>query len=120
MHENWYDKTTFIELIKERAARRNLKDLTIGPVLSVTNQEIQSHISNLLQLEKAEVLFGGNTLKEHSIPSCYGSFEPTAVFVPIESMLKDEESFKLVTKEIFGPFQIITKFSDDELPKAQK
>ena len=31
--------------------------------------------------------------------------QPTAVFVPLSEMLK-EQNFELVTKEIFGPFQV--------------
>jgi 1-pyrroline-5-carboxylate dehydrogenase len=115
MHNNWFQNTEFIELIKERAATRNLGNLTIGPVLSVDNNQIQGHINSLLELDGAEVLFGGQPLTNHSIPECYGSFEPTAVFVPIESILRNEESFKLVTREIFGPFQIVTRYSDDQL-----
>lgn len=35
----------------------------------------------------------------------YGAIEPTAVYVPIDEMLKDG-NFDLVTTEIFGPFQV--------------
>lgn len=31
-------------------------------------------------------------------------------------MLRDEATFALATREIFGPFQIITSYTDDQLP----
>ena len=43
--------------------------------------------------------------------------EPTAVFVPLDEMLKDEY-FDVVTKEIFGPFQILTSYDDASLDKV--
>ena len=53
----------------------------------------------------AKVLFGGTPLEGHSIPDCYGAIKPTAVFVPLEEILKDE-NFDLVTTEVFGPVQV--------------
>ena len=39
----------------------------------------------------------------------YGSFEPTAVSVPLDAMhLKD--AFELATTELFGPFQIVVRY----------
>lgn len=32
----------------------------------------------------AYVAWGGKLLEGHSIPPCYGSWHPTAVYVPIE------------------------------------
>ena len=61
------------------------------------------------------MLFGGQPLKDdHSIPSCYGSWEPTAVFVPIAEAFK-EENFGVVTTELFGPFQVVTEYDDSQL-----
>lgn len=51
------------------------------------------------------------TTENHTIPKVYGAIEPTAVFVPLEEMLKPE-NFALVTTEIFGPFQILTEYDD--------
>ena len=48
--------------------------------------------------------FGGKPLEGHSIPEVYGAIQPTAVFVPIDQLVKDEH-FELVTTEVFGPFQ---------------
>lgn len=63
-------------------------------------------MENLLQIPGSKLLFGGKELKNHSIPSVYGALEPTAVYVPIEEILKDSKTYELVTKEIFGPFQV--------------
>jgi len=57
------------------------------------------------------VLFGGKPLRDHHIPSCYGAWEPTAVYVPVEAF-RDPKYFNLITSEVFGPFQIITDFDD--------
>lgn len=48
--------------------------------------------------------FGGKPLQGHSIPEVYGAIEPTAVFVPIEQLVKDEH-FGAATTEVFGPMQ---------------
>jgi hypothetical protein len=53
--------------------------------------------------------------KEHSIPACYGSWNPTAIKIPIKQLLL-EQNFSLCTTEIFGGFQIIVDYNDDELP----
>jgi 1-pyrroline-5-carboxylate dehydrogenase len=58
-----------------------------------------------LQIPGARLLFGGKPLENHSIPKVYGAVEPTAVFVPLPEILKNEY-FGLVTTEIFGPFQV--------------
>lgn len=64
------------------------------------------HMNNLLKIPGSKVLFGGEPLENHSIPKIYGALKPTAVFVPLEEILKSG-NFELVTKEIFGPFQVI-------------
>jgi hypothetical protein len=43
----------------------------------------------------------------------YGAVEPTAVWVPLKEMLK-EENFEACTTEIFAPFQVVTTFADNE------
>lgn len=63
------------------------------------------HVNKLLQIPGSKLLFGGKPLENHSIPDIYGAIQPTAVFVPIDEILKDT-NFELVTKEIFGPFQV--------------
>lgn len=64
-------------------------------------------IQSIIHHSGAKVLFGGEPLSTEAakkIPSVYGAWEPTAVFVPLKEMLKPE-NFKLCTTEIFGPFQ---------------
>lgn len=63
------------------------------------------HMKNLLKIPGSKVLFGGEPLENHSIPEIYGAFKPTAVFVPLSEILKSG-NFELVTREIFGPFQV--------------
>lgn len=95
--------------LKNLAAKRNLQDLSIGPVLTWNNQQIQEHVDKLLKIKGAELIFGGRPLiGAHRIPTCYGSYEPTAVYVPLEQILPN---FELVTTEVFGPFQVITHWS---------
>ncbi|KAL2935069.1 putative aldehyde dehydrogenase [Bienertia sinuspersici] len=114
MHENW-SASPLISKLKELAARRKLEDLTIGPVLTVTTEAMLEHVQKLLKIPGSKILFGGEPLENHSIPSIYGAFKPTAVYVPLEEILK-ENNFELVTKEIFGPFQVITDYKANQLP----
>lgn len=115
MHENW-SKSSLISKMRNLAERRKLEDLTIGPVLTFTTGQMLDHMSSLLCIPGSKLLFGGEPLENHSIPHIYGALKPTAVYVPIDEILK-EENFELVTREIFGPFQIVTKYKDDQLPK---
>eukprot|EP01095_Lingulamoeba_sp_RSL-Kostka_P017393 TRINITY_DN9003_c0_g1_i1.p1 TRINITY_DN9003_c0_g1~~TRINITY_DN9003_c0_g1_i1.p1 ORF type:complete len:556 (-),score=193.33 TRINITY_DN9003_c0_g1_i1:157-1824(-) len=116
VHENW-SKTDLLERMNQLSKRRKLDDLTIAPILTVTNERITNHINSLLKINGAKVLFGGKPLTGHSIPDCYGSFEPTAVFVPLDEMLKPE-NFDLCTTEIFGPFQVVTNYNHNEVDKV--
>lgn len=63
------------------------------------------HMKKLLEIKGSKLLFGGEALENHSIPAVYGAIKPTAVFIPLEEILK-ENNYDLVTKEIFGPFQV--------------
>ena len=40
--------------------------------------------------------------------------EPTAIYVPIKEMLKDEHIETCMT-EIFGPFQVVTTYTDSKV-----
>jgi 1-pyrroline-5-carboxylate dehydrogenase len=80
-----------------------LKDLTIGPILSWTNEKIKAHLDAVLELDGAQIIFGGKPLSNHTIPAIYGSFEPTAVFVPMKHF-RGAKKLKLLTTELFGPF----------------
>jgi 1-pyrroline-5-carboxylate dehydrogenase len=114
MHKNWTDEG-IVEKLAARAGARNVEDLSIGPVLTWSNEKIQGHIQRLLKIPGAYVAFGGEPLENHAIPAIYGSMEPTAVFVPIKEILNDEH-WPEVTRELFGPFQVITEYTDEELP----
>lgn len=113
VHRNWR-KTDLIEKMASQAAKRNLKDLTCGPVLTWSNERIQAHIDAVMELDGAKILFGGNPLKDHKIPKQYGAFEPTAIQVPLKHF-RGAKKFKLLTTELFGPFQIVVEwFNKDE------
>ena len=73
--------------------------------MQVTTESMQEHIEKLLEIPGAKLLFGGEPLENHSIPKVYGALKPTAVFIPLCEILKDY-NFELVTREIFGPFQV--------------
>lgn len=113
MHKNWVD-AGLEQKLRSLAARRMISDLTIGPVMTITTERILTHIEELLRLPGSRVAFGGKELASHNIPKVYGAIEPTAVFVPLAEILKPENT-NLVTTEIFGPFQIITEYTDDEV-----
>lgn len=114
MHENW-SSTSLLSKMKDLADRRKLEDLTVGPVLTFTTEAMLEHMNKLLKVPGSKLLFGGEELKNHSIPSIYGALKPTAIFVPLEEILKDG-NYELVTREIFGPFQIVTEYKQDQLP----
>ncbi|CAI0549326.1 unnamed protein product [Linum tenue] len=113
MHENWA-ATPLLSKLKELAERRKLEDLTVGPVLTVTTEAMLDHVNKLLKIPGAKLLFGGKPLENHSIPSIYGAVKPTAVYVPLDEILK-HGNYELVTKEIFGPFQVVTEYKKSQL-----
>lgn len=115
MHQNWVDQGVTQKLADQAARRRLSPDLTISPVLTWPNDKITAHIEACLKIPGARVEFGGKPVDEaHTIPACYGSFQPTALFVPIEELLKPG-NFELCTTELFGPFQILTHYTDDQI-----
>ncbi|KAH6757040.1 aldehyde dehydrogenase 12A1 [Perilla frutescens var. hirtella] len=118
IHENW-SKSSFLEKLSGLATRRKLDDLTVGPVLTVTTQAMLDHLNKLLKINGSKLLFGGEVLQNHSIPAVYGAIKPTAVYVPLEEIL-EEENYDLVTKEIFGPFQVVTEYKHNQLPLVLK
>ncbi len=114
-HYNWVENGLLDKMIAI-AANRNLADLTIGPVLTRTTQELLSHISNLLKIPGARLICGGKPLLGHNIPECYGALEPTAVYIPLYQVAKN---FKLATSEVFGPIQVITEWeTEDDLEEV--
>ena len=69
----------------------------------------------MMTIPGAKLLFGGDVVTEpHSIPSCYGSWKPTAIQVPIREFLKPEH-FSICTTEIFGPLQVVVEWGDEDL-----
>jgi 1-pyrroline-5-carboxylate dehydrogenase len=111
VHDNWAN--ALLPKLESLASQRKLDDLTLGPVLSWTNPRIQAHIDALLAIKGARLLFGGRPLSGHSIPECYGAFEATAVEVPLKALAGDQ--FGSATTELFGPFQVIVRYSDNDL-----
>jgi 1-pyrroline-5-carboxylate dehydrogenase len=120
------------------AARRGLADLTAGPVLTWTDEAMSAHVAALAALPGAAVAFGGQPLRtatpaatagrdeERSsassaaaaaahIPACYGAFQPTAVYVPLRTLLRHEGAWALASTECFGPVTLITEYDDSEL-----
>jgi len=116
VHENW--EKDLIPKLAELASKRKLKDLNIGPVLTWSNSQIKDHLDSLLKIKGSKLLFGGKELSDHSIPVSYGSIQPTAIQVPIKELLTT--NFELITKELFGPFQIIISYSDKEIDQMKK
>lgn len=114
VHKNWAD-AKFISKIKELAENRSYKKGTLSPIMTLNNQTISNHIDNVLKIPGSQILFGGKPVTEmHSIPECYGSFKPTAIYVPLKAFA-NKKYFDIITTEIFGPLQIVTEYNDKEL-----
>ncbi len=111
MHKNW--EQDLVPRLIDLASKRKLKDLDIGPVLTWTNPQMREHIDSLLKIAGSNLLLGGKELANHSIPSMYGSLEPTAIQIPLAAFLTDD--FKKITKEVCGPFQIVVVYTDKEI-----
>lgn len=111
VHDHW-NQLGLKGKLREFASRRRLEDHTSCPVLTWNNTQIQRHVDEVLQVPGAQLLFGGQPYTGHTIPECYGAYQPTAILVPLKEASRH---FELVTKEVFGPFQIIIDYGDDEL-----
>lgn len=111
VHTNWI-KAGLLDELKKISSERSLSNLTIGPVLSVTTTRILEQVDKMLKIQGARLLFGGKELPDHTIPKIYGAVEPTAVFVPLDQLMKGEY-FEDCTTEIFGPYQIVTEWSSE-------
>lgn len=61
LHRNWR-KTDLLDKMKSQASKRSLKNLTIAPVLTWSNDRIKAHMDAILELDGAKLLFGGNPL----------------------------------------------------------
>jgi len=113
VHEN-YERAGLLDKIRENASKRSLQNLSIGPVLTHTTQEILNKTQELANIPNARILFGGKELENHTIPPCYGAVEPTAVLVPLEEMMKPKY-YSMCTTELFAPFQVVTTYNDNTL-----
>jgi len=111
VHQNWVE--SLLPKLQTLAKRRSLKDLTVGPILSWNNQQIRSHIDAVLDIPGTELLFGGSELTDHSIPDVFGAYEPTAILAPLAQLSGDH--FELLTTELFGPFQIVVSYGDEDI-----
>jgi 1-pyrroline-5-carboxylate dehydrogenase len=111
VHQNWSE--ALLPQLKNLAGRRTLDNLTLGPVLSWNNQEIQLHVDAITDIAGARLLFGGQAMEGHNIPDCYGAYQATAVLVPLEAVSGDH--FEIVTTEVFGPFQVVVEYGDDDV-----
>ena len=84
---------------------------TMGPIITLNSDEMISHVYKLLQIKGSKLWFGNKKIyKNNNIPKHLGFIEPTAVFIPIEEI--NDSNFELITKEIFGPVQVITSYND--------
>jgi 1-pyrroline-5-carboxylate dehydrogenase len=111
VHDNWADR--LLPRLGTLAARRGLDDLSLGPVLTWDNESIERHVAAVSNVAGSKLLFGGTKLAGHAIPDCYGAFEATAVEVPLAALCGDH--FKLLTTELFGPFQVVVRYGNKDL-----
>jgi len=111
VHDNWND--SLLPKLKALAGRRSLDNLSVGPVLSWSNEQIRKHIDSVLEIPGTELLFGGAELVDHSIPEPFGAVEPTAIRAPLSALCSGH--FDLLTTELFGPFQIVVSYGDEDI-----
>ena len=117
LHSAWRTPSVGLyDKLRDLAARRSLRDLTVGPVLTWTTDAMLAHVAKLLALPGARLVFGGQPLTGHAIPSQYGALAPTLVALPLSSVLASEAAYATVTREVFGPVQVAIEWSDGELP----
>lgn len=83
---------------------------TMGPIITLNSSQIIDHVNQLLEIEGSQLWFGNIEKYRDTIPSHLGFIEPTAVYIPLEQI--NESNIDLVTKEIFGPVQVITSYDD--------
>eukprot|EP00891_Asterochloris_glomerata_P008338 jgi/Astpho2/8338/Aster-01407 len=114
MHKNWA-QAGLLDKLKTFASKRKMEDGTLGPVITWTTDGMLGHVDKLTKIPGAKLLFGGKEIQNHTIPKVYGAIEPTAVFVPLKEVLKDEETFNLITTEVFGPVQVVTEYEEGEI-----
>jgi len=117
VHENWA-KTDVLERVKKLAMQRSIKELTNGPILSWNNKQLSAQVDEALKVPNTKLLFGGKPISEqHSIPECYGAFQPSAIQTSLDNF-SNEKHYKTLTKEVFAPFQIVVEYKDSEIDKV--
>jgi 1-pyrroline-5-carboxylate dehydrogenase len=67
-----------------------------------------------MAMDGAEILMGGKPLQKHTIPDFYGSYEPTAIKVPLKHF-RSKKKREILTTELFGPFTIVVEYGDKDL-----
>jgi 1-pyrroline-5-carboxylate dehydrogenase len=45
--------------MKTQSEKRSLSDLTVGPILTWTNEKIKAHLDAVLELDGSKILWGG-------------------------------------------------------------
>ena len=57
VHDAWADD--LLPKLEQLAAKRSLDDLSLGPVLTWSNDRIGQHIEAVCDISRSELLFGG-------------------------------------------------------------
>ena len=104
IHASW-DLLVFQNNLKKLAAKE-----VMGPLLTLQSDEIIDHANKLLEIKGAKLWFGNKKKYSDHIPNHLGFIEPTAIYIPLEQI--NENNIELVTKEIFGPFQVVTSYEN--------
>jgi len=117
LHENW-SKLDFLEKFKNITTKRSVKEGSISPVLSWSNQRLREQIDKILKVPGAKLIFGGKQVQGHESAKQYGLYEPTLISIPLSSYFNNEKDFHLITTEIFGPVSIVTEYKNSELDQV--
>jgi 1-pyrroline-5-carboxylate dehydrogenase len=59
-------------------------------------------------------VFGGQPLKNHTIPKKYGAYEPTLIKVPLKHM-RSKKKRDLICTELFGPLTVIIEYGTNDI-----
>lgn len=118
VHSDWQG---VVPKLAKLAGKRNVADLTIGPVLSWTNEQIRTHLDRVLQqVPNARIEFGGKALAQQDVPEHYGMIEPTAIRCHVRDVLSSDDAFAAFSVELFGPFQIIVDYGSEDVDLVLK
>lgn len=115
-HKNWV-KEGLLERCAELASLRNVEDLTVGPVLTVTDETYKNYMDEILKVPGSKIRWGGEFLPrdKYTVPSCYGFWQPTAIEVPLSAFVSPD-TMGICNTEIFGPNQLVVTYDDDDIP----